>query len=56
MPDGPGAPVAHCGDQLRRIMAERRRTRRRLLIGALVGCSAVPLGASIMWKAPVLLG
>ena len=38
----------HCGDRLRRIIAERRRARRRLLVGALVVCSTVPLAASLL--------
>lgn len=55
MPDGRDPPVMHWGEELRRIIAARRRRRRRLAIAALVGCTAAPLAASTLWKAPVLL-
>lgn len=55
MPDGRSEPVVHWGEELRRILAERRRRRRRLAIAALIGCSAVPLVASTLWNPPTLL-
>ena len=42
------------GEELRRIVAQRRRRRRRLSLAALVGCAAVPLVASAIWKPPTL--
>lgn len=48
-------PVAHCGEELRRIVAARQRSRRRLAVAALTVCAAVPLAASALWRAPVLL-
>ena len=45
----------HVGEELRRIIAARRLKRRRLGIAALIGCTAAPLAASTLWKAPVLL-
>lgn len=54
MPDGFGLAV-HVGEELRRIIAERRRRRRRLALAVLIGCAAVPIIASIVWKPPVLL-
>lgn len=54
MPDGGAAPAVNVGEDLRRIIAARRRRRARLVIFALIGCTA-PLTASTLWKAPVLL-
>lgn len=54
MPDRPD-PATHAGEALRRIIAARRLRRRRLTIAALIGCTAAPLAASTLWKAPVLL-
>lgn len=54
MPDRHCPPV-DCGEELRRILAGRRRRRSRLAIAALIGCTAAPLAASTLWKAPVLL-
>ena len=42
------------GEELRRIIAGRRRKRRRLALAALIGCMVVPLTASILWRSPVL--
>ena len=54
MPDRRDPPV-HWGEELRRIIAARRSRRRRLALAALIGFTAVPLAASTLWKAPVLL-
>lgn len=49
-------PLAlHVGEELRRIIAKRSRRRRRLGIAALIGCTSVPLAASILWNPPTLL-
>jgi conjugative transfer signal peptidase TraF len=55
MADARNRPILHVGEELRRIIAERRQTGTRLLIAALAGCAAVPLAASILWQAPILL-
>ena len=55
MPDSHSPPVVHWGEELRRIIAARRRRRSRLAIAALIGCAAVPLAASALWKPPTLL-
>ncbi|HKC03248.1 MAG TPA: S26 family signal peptidase [Sphingomicrobium sp.] len=55
MPDDPNPAVTHWVEDLRRIIAERRRTRRRVSIAVLAGCATVPLAASTIWTAPVLL-
>ena len=54
MADG-GRPVTDCGEQLRRIVAQRRRRRRRLGLAALAGCVAIPVAACAIWKPPTLL-
>lgn len=54
MADGHGLAGLHVGEELRRIIAGRRRKRRRLALAALIGCMVVPLTASILWKPPVL--
>lgn len=43
------------GEQLRRIIAQRRRRRRHLALAALIGCVTVPLVASALWSPPTLL-
>ena len=48
--DGPD-----CGEDLRRILAVRRRRRRRLAIATLAGMSALPLAATVAWPVPRLL-
>lgn len=53
--DGRSLAVPDVAEQLRQIIAERLRRRRRLAVAALIGCAAVPLTASIVWKPPVLL-
>jgi conjugative transfer signal peptidase TraF len=55
MPEARGAAIAHWADEFRRVMVERGRARRRLLIGALVVCAIVLLSASLMFKMPLLL-
>ena len=55
MPDNRNLPAFHVGEELRRIIAGRRRRRRRLGLAALIGCTAVPLAASALWKPPTLL-
>ena len=50
--DVPGMDV---GEQLRRIIAQRRWRRRRLVLAGLIGCSTIPLVASVVWKPRVLL-
>jgi len=55
MADSRNPPVLHVGEELRRIVAERHRRRRRLGIAALIGCATVTLAASILWKPPILL-
>lgn len=55
MPDGLDHPGLHVAEELRRIIARRRRTRRRLAFALLVGCTAAPIAASLIWKPPVLL-
>lgn len=55
MRDSGNPPGARWGEELRRIIAERRRRRWRLVIAALVGCTTVPLAASALWKPPTLL-
>lgn len=54
MADG-GRPVTDCGEQLRRIVAQRRRRRRLLGLAALAGCVAIPVAASAIWGPPTLL-
>jgi conjugative transfer signal peptidase TraF len=53
--DSGNPAAAHCGDALRRTIAARRQRRRLLSIAALIGIAAVPLAASALWQAPVLL-
>jgi len=48
-------PPMYWGEELRRILAGRRRSRRRLAIAALVSFATVPLAASIVWRPPALL-
>lgn len=55
MADGRDLPVLHVGEELRRIIAERRMKRRRLAIAVLAGLAAIPLAASMLWRLPVLL-
>jgi conjugative transfer signal peptidase TraF len=55
MADGRDPPVLHVGEELRRIIAERRRMRRRLGTAILIGGTVAPLLASLMWKPPTLL-
>lgn len=55
MVDDNTPPSMHLGEGLWRIAAARRRRRRRLAIAALVGCTAAPLAASMLWKPPILL-
>lgn len=55
MPDNRNLPAFHVGEELRRIIAGRRRRRGRLLIAVVVGCTAVPLAASALWQPPTLL-
>jgi conjugative transfer signal peptidase TraF len=55
VPDVRDLPVLHVGEELRRIIAERRQKRRRLAIAALAGFAVVPLAASMLWRPPVLL-
>lgn len=55
MADGCSRPVGHVGEELRRIIAGRRRRRRRMGLAALIGCATVPLAASIPWKPPTFL-
>lgn len=55
MADRRNPPVFCVGEELRRIIAGRRRRRRQLAIAALIGCIAAPLAASMLWKPPVLL-
>lgn len=54
MGEGRGAPT-HCGEELRRVIAKRRLKRRRMTLAALVGCAAVPVAASAIWKPSALL-
>ena len=55
MPDGRGPPATHWVDELRSLIEQRRRTRRRLGLLALIGVMAALLAASMLWKPPVLL-
>ena len=55
MAERPNPPVFCAGEELRRIIAERRRRRRRLGLAAVIGCTAAPLAASVLWKPSVLL-
>lgn len=55
MAEGRDLPVLCVGEELRRIIAGRRRRRRRLLFAVLIGCTAVPLAASVLWRPPVVL-
>ena len=55
MAESRNPPVLHVGEELRRIIANRSRRRRRLGIAALIGCATVPLAASILWNPPTLL-
>lgn len=56
-------PVSECsaasaldpGEVLRRRIADRRRTRARLRVLALLACAALPLAAMILWPPPTLL-
>jgi conjugative transfer signal peptidase TraF len=54
MSDG-RARTIDCGEELRRIVAQRRLGRKRLRLAALVACAAVPVAASALWKPPTLL-
>ena len=55
MADRRGTPILNVGEELRRIIAARRRRRRHLGLATLIGGITVPLGASILWKAPTFL-
>lgn len=55
MPERRHPPVGHVGEELRRIIATRRRWRLRPAIAAAIGFAAVPLAASALWKPPILL-
>ena len=55
MADKRNPPVPGVGEELRRIIAGRRRRRRRLRIMALIACATVPLAASLLWKPPTFL-
>ena len=55
MADRRNPPVLCVGEELRRIVAGRRRRRRCFVIAAVIGCTAAPLAASVLWKPPVLL-
>lgn len=55
MPDGTSLPAAQVGDELRRVIAERRGRRRRLRIMVMIGCAALPATASLLWSPPTLL-
>lgn len=54
MAESSDPPPLHWGEELRRSIAARRLRGRRLGLAALVGCTAAPLVASALWKAPVL--
>ena len=54
MDEGRNRSAVYVGENLRRIIAERRRRRRQVAIGALIGCIAAPLAATMLWKPPVL--
>ena len=54
MVDGRDTSAVHVGEDLRQIIAERRRRRRQVAIAALIGCIAAPLAATMLWEPPVL--
>ena len=47
-------PSPDAGETLRQLIARRRRTRTRLLIGALACAASVPLAAATLWTMPAL--
>ena len=55
MPDGRGPPGTDWVEELRSLIEQRRRTRRRLALLALIGTMAALLTSSMLWKPPVLL-
>lgn len=55
MADGRTLATLDVGEELRRIIAGRRRRRRHLVLATLIGCAAVPVTASIVCDPPVLL-
>lgn len=55
MPDRCRPPVTHWVEELRRLFEQRRRTRRRLGLLALIGGMAALIAASLLWKPPILL-
>lgn len=55
MRDGRDPPQAYWHEELRRRLTERRRQYWRLTIAAVVGCAAMPLAASTLWKPPILI-
>lgn len=48
-------PPMHWGEELRRVLAERRRRRRQLAIAATVAIAASAPALTLAWKPPVLL-
>ena len=55
MPDHRGPSVTHWVEELRRLIEQRRRKRRRLGLLALIGCATALLAATMLWKPPILL-
>jgi conjugative transfer signal peptidase TraF len=55
MPEVPSFPGTSVGDELRRIVAARRLTHRRLKLLGLIGIATAPVAATSFWKTPTLL-
>jgi conjugative transfer signal peptidase TraF len=55
MADASPQSALDAGEELRRIIAQRRRVRRCLFLAVLAGGAVLPLAASAIWKAPTLL-
>lgn len=55
MPEAQALPSTQVADELRRVIAARRRRVRSLKLIALAGLAALPALATILWKPPVLL-
>ena len=55
MPDRPNWPGTLAGERLRRTIAERRESRRRLKLLVLAGLAVAPVAAIAYWKVPAVL-
>lgn len=55
MPDGGTGTATDWAEEFRRILAVRRKRRRKFRVVTLAGFAAIPLILSALWKQPVLL-